>query len=364
MKSAMMTHNRPAFSNNFGAIRYILALVVVMTHYNELTGSNYPVPFSTFYSVSGFFILSGFLIFGSFMSSANWKEYLKKRVSRIFPSYLVIVVIFAFLLFFISEMPPHDYFSADWVKYLAANITTLNFIKPTIHNIFANNHIAAVNGSLWTIKVELMLYLTAIPVLLIYKKTRIDFWKLFIFIIIFSTGYKLFFDYAHDLTGKNIYQLLSKQFGGQMAFFYSGVAFCIYLDYIKKYKLAVATMSTLTLIAGTAFVNDSQIFRLIILPISMAGLIVSAAFTGKWGHFVDKIENFSYEIYLIHFPIIQIEVHFGLTDKIGHHATLIAVMSTVCVLSYLIARYISLPIRSSLKKRIRPSVSQASVSQI
>lgn len=53
--------------NNMGMVRYVLAIAVIIAHYNELVGANIYFPVTSYVAVGGFFSLSGFLIYGSFL---------------------------------------------------------------------------------------------------------------------------------------------------------------------------------------------------------------------------------------------------------------------------------------------------------
>ena len=164
-------------NNNFDFLRFLFSFLVVIGHSILLSGN--PEFWNGFFaampnfSVYSFFIISGFLIYSSFDRSKNLKIYFRNRIKRIVPAYFFIVVTFAFLLYFFSSTTLQNYFSSDWVKYLGANLVFANFLKPCIQYVFENNLHCAVNGSLWTIKVEIMFYVF-VPILyyFIHKKSR------------------------------------------------------------------------------------------------------------------------------------------------------------------------------------------------
>ena len=104
-----------------------------------------------------FFILSGFWITISLFRSNSVKEYVVKRIKKIFPMYLIVIITFSILFYYFSNLSFSEYFtSSDYWKYLLCNVLTLNFIQPSLHNVFNN---VPVNGSLWTIKVEIGFYI-------------------------------------------------------------------------------------------------------------------------------------------------------------------------------------------------------------
>lgn len=158
--------------NGFTAIRIFCALIVVYEHFIVLTGINLPILELRGIAVNVFFILSGFWVTRSLYTSKSLLEFYKKRVKKIFPAYLTVVFATAILLVFISTLTIRQYFtdSGFW-KYLVANISTLNFIHPSLPGVFNGE---PVNGSLWTIKVELGFYiiLPLITFLCIGKKNN------------------------------------------------------------------------------------------------------------------------------------------------------------------------------------------------
>ena len=190
-------NKRRVFRNNFGAIRYILALAIFISHFNIATDSNLKFPISGYFRVCAFFVMSGFLIYGSYYRSADWRKYLSNRAWRILPSYLITVFACALLLVFVSEHSWKDYFfSVHWLRYLASNILTLNFIEPSLPGVFADHPLDAVNASLWTMKVEWILYFIVIPVVWWTNRSKWRFWQIFLVIFIFSIVYKSLITYC------------------------------------------------------------------------------------------------------------------------------------------------------------------------
>ena len=103
-------------------------------------------------------------MYGSYIKRDSWLGFVKSRAKRIVPPYVKIVLLCAIGLSLVSTLPLTKYFTdAGLWKYLAANLAFLNFLQPTLPGVFEHNNVDAVNGSLWTLKVEWMLYLT-IPV--------------------------------------------------------------------------------------------------------------------------------------------------------------------------------------------------------
>ncbi len=153
--------------NAFNFLRLLCCLVVIYEHSVILSGISLPSLNLRGSAVNVFFILSGFWVTLSYFKSSSVKEYALKRCRKIFPQYWTVVVLSAVLLSSFSVLGVKEYFSNSGLyKYLIANILTLNFVHPSLPGVFEGMALGgSVNGSLWTIKVELGFYIV-LPVLI------------------------------------------------------------------------------------------------------------------------------------------------------------------------------------------------------
>ena len=153
--------------NAFHFIRLVCCFIVIYEHSVGLSASSIPTPRLASTAVAVFFILSGFWVTLSILRSESVKEYAVKRIKKILPPYFTVVIGFAILLCVFSTLSPKEYFSnAGFWKYLAANLTTLNFLHTSLPGLFEGLPLnGAVNGALWTIKVEIAFYVV-LPFLL------------------------------------------------------------------------------------------------------------------------------------------------------------------------------------------------------
>ena len=132
----------------------------------------------------GFFVISGFLVAKSYTNTPSLKEYFIKRAKRILPAY-VFVILFATILFSIfSNYGFYSYFtSISTYQYVAWNLVFLNFVHPCLPGIFENNLLCAVNGALWTLKIEEGFYLILPLVFYLITKFKKPFFILFLIYI-------------------------------------------------------------------------------------------------------------------------------------------------------------------------------------
>jgi peptidoglycan/LPS O-acetylase OafA/YrhL len=169
-----MVAGRPAVrrDNNFDALRLVAAATVIFSHAFLLATGNEdqePLVWITgvqcnlgLVGVFIFFAISGYLVTESFERSASPLDYLAKRALRIFPGLFVVLLAAAFLIApIVTSLPVADYLRRPEVYGYVVGNTLLNL---TIHELpgtlFMNNSAGLeVNGSLWTLRYEFMMYL-------------------------------------------------------------------------------------------------------------------------------------------------------------------------------------------------------------
>src|SRR5690606_26785217 len=105
-------------------------------------------------AVKGFFIVSGFLIFMSYENTSDVEKYFWKRLKRIYPGYLIVIFLTCICATFFILFTGGDVPIAALIKYFLANFLFLNFLQPDLPGIFESNALTAINGALWTLKIE------------------------------------------------------------------------------------------------------------------------------------------------------------------------------------------------------------------
>ena len=152
-------------NNRFNLLRLVAALAVFVAHGDFLYRLHLPVPFAGHslgsLAVYVFFFISGYLICQSWSREPDWRAFWIKRAMRIFPG-LVVAVAFSVCIvgWSVTTLPSADYWRASgtWINF-ANNAVGLATVQ-TLPGVFESNPFArAVNGSLWTIRYELAMYL-------------------------------------------------------------------------------------------------------------------------------------------------------------------------------------------------------------
>jgi peptidoglycan/LPS O-acetylase OafA/YrhL len=297
--------------NNFDLLRFIFAFTVFLVHSYVLSGAEslaiLTSVFSSEIAVKSFFVVSGFLIFMSFENTREVGTYFSKRARRIYPAYLFVVVVCTLAGVIFSTYSWRDYFSLDVIKYIAANLVFLNFLHPDLPGLFANNTLQAVNGALWTLKIEVMFYLLVPVVVMMFRK--FGRMRVMLLLYICSVVYSMVMENLASNTGSGSYLELQRQLPGQLTFFLAGAAGYYYFQNLAKHA------QWLALFAIGAFALKSWLPWVAVQPLALGMLVIYFACIVRCVGNFGKYGDFSYGIYIVHFPILQLLVSFGLFDK-------------------------------------------------
>jgi peptidoglycan/LPS O-acetylase OafA/YrhL len=299
-----------SYRNNFDFLRVFSALFVLIAHSCSLSGNKQMIPNLPTIALSCLFVVSGFLITWSYINNSDVKNYVIKRIKRVIPAYYLLITLCVLLLSLISSYSLYDYFhSQQLLKYIAANLTFLNFLEPELPGVFTNNPEQVVNGSLWTLKVEITLY-ACVPVFCFLMK-KMNKGILCAVIYILSVVFSEYFIYMSNKESNPVYSLLAKQFVGQLMYFISGTDLLLYFDNFRKYAGRLFLFALIIVVLRFSLFSYTPLYFVVRLlyPISLAGLVIGFAFNFKWLNNFGKYGDFSYGMYIYHYPVIQTLVY-------------------------------------------------------
>lgn len=165
-------------ANSLNLVRLILALSVVVSHSYMIGGFEGGIYIGGtfglgFFAVACFFTISGYLISQS-RSQGTVQSYLWKRALRILPGYVVAYILTSFLF-----SPIAGYFQGGWsveaaLGYLFEGMKFFIFghqeIGATLQGLA---HPSSWNGSLWSVRIEAILYIATALLFFIPKISQI-----------------------------------------------------------------------------------------------------------------------------------------------------------------------------------------------
>lgn len=156
--------------DNILPLRHFAAWLVIYSHSYDLTGHPggqqelisrwLPGYKAGHFALYLFFAISGFLLMLSLMRRPDMGRYVRGRLLRIFPGYLVALVFCVFMLGpALTTLSAAEYFShpETW-QHVSKNLLPTSF-SFTLPGLFASNPLPhAVNGSLWSLGLEMRWY--------------------------------------------------------------------------------------------------------------------------------------------------------------------------------------------------------------
>jgi len=156
-------------NNELDLIRFLLASCVIFFHVMTLAnGLNFSL--ARVDAVPAFILLSGLLVTESFYRSPRLISYIEKRIRRIYPAYLITVLLGGITAFigwrYIAGVPVQF---GDLARYWGINSFFANWLHPcVVQNVAVDK--CAVNGSLWTIKWEVLFYALLPAILILFSR--------------------------------------------------------------------------------------------------------------------------------------------------------------------------------------------------
>ncbi|MBS0454384.1 MAG: acyltransferase [Proteobacteria bacterium] len=281
--------------NNFDFWRVLAASMVLFSHQFALLGKPEPqiLPKVTpgTLGVCVFFAISGFLVMQSWQRDPHALRFLWKRVLRIWPGLIAACCIAALVLGpIVSSLSPAEYFQsgATW-RYFK---TLLLDIKYELPGVFEDNpYPRAVNGSLWTIPVEVRWYLVVLAAGLfgLFRHRAIA-----LTCLVALAAYHFGIYGAETNPRPNFF----REYG---LFFLAGVCLQLYRQVWSQRLLACAGF---TLLGASAafFLGHPFVALWITVPFAVIAFgLASTPFIRRFG----RIGDLSYGIYIYAFPVQQ-----------------------------------------------------------
>ena len=315
--------------NRFDLLRLLFAVAVFVSHAMVLPGfgvsreaENWSFVFGEL-SIQGFFIISGGLVYGSYLRTESLGKYASKRVRRLYPAYsAVIITTVIAALIFVPEVRA-DLGAVG--RYMAANLTFLNFLQQDLPGVFEDHRFTAINGALWTVKVEVMYYM-AVPILVwLMNKTGRFHLLLLLAIYIAAEVWRIGLEAHGHETGAYFSHQISRQLPGQMSYFVSGIVLWKYREYVKRYWLPIGLVGLIGL--GSSYMPGGESLR----AASWAAVMGMIAFCPGPELDAARFGDFSYGIYGTHFPITQTVLALGVFHYSVWAGYIVSGVVTLCV---------------------------------
>ena len=299
-------------ANNFDFIKILFAWLVIVSHSYVLLGNqgcdwlceatHHYINFS-YFGVKGFITISGYLIFKSLNRSPNLIDYLWKRVLRIYPALIIVLVLSVGLAYLIYQ-PTNNYFkfNKEALDYILNNLS-LYHNQWRIHGVFDTLPNTAINGSLWTMGFEFFFYLMLLMIYPFRKYPLVIQIILCLTIIILFIGNIYFIDELRVMPFR-----LRVDFIFELGLFFMIGAFLGAIDWKHiLYKKQIAIIATIITVAILYF-QPNPIWLCFTWPYLVIFIGQGSSKFSNWIH--ANLEDPSYGIYLYAFPVQQSIIYF------------------------------------------------------
>jgi peptidoglycan/LPS O-acetylase OafA/YrhL len=302
-------------NNALDFIRLFLALSVVASH------SWHPVKGRGIFdslgqiAVYSFFLISGYLITASWIHTPNKAEFFKKRFLRIYPAFLVCLVVTAFFFVpiiyllekhtfegFISHYLVESYrFVSDNLLIYIQNPTNFDFIanKPVMHDT---------NGPLWSLIIEVKAYImvAVLGALGLFKKR----WQILPLLLFFWAGYV--FSANSDEVKNTLNSIFSNyKYFPLFTYFLVGSLFYLFKKNIV-WNWKIASLVSAVLVVGMV----TKLFP-VVAPFCITYLLLFLASVLPFKSISKKYGDLSYGVYIYSWPIQLVLNTFDYNQKVG-----------------------------------------------
>lgn len=298
--------------NNFDLLRLLLAILVLYSHSKMMVDINRPffdlqqlTRDQTYFgdiAVNGFFAISGYLITMSWDRSPQLVTYLRRRISRIYPGYLMAMVFTILVAGCLGTNTVASYFqSIPWVKLLVVAVTLGKI--PNLATFLSNPLPGEMNSSLWSIRVEFECYLLVIALGL----TRC-FKRPAILLVFFAVTTILVALATFNLASRLPFLAMDRQYLSirSLGYFLAGMGLYLYRDRVQFTKRgALVALGGLVLASA---LGGFEVVSLFAIPYLLFFVALRPALELPRGL---RGNDLSYGIYLYGWPVQQVTGHLG-----------------------------------------------------
>ncbi|MGG5820053.1 acyltransferase family protein [Falsiroseomonas sp. HW251] len=335
--------------NNFDAIRLAAAFVVTFSHTWSLAGRPTD-PLSAFLGYSSaalvavwvFLFISGFLVAAS-QEQGSTGRFVAARFLRIYPAFAVVILLQALVLVPLLYEGPLSEYGRRWLGFHLRNLL-LWPQDPYVPNVFTGLPHNVVNGSLWTIPLEVSFYLCLVVMASLIRMRRALWLAVFAATVCAELMMKqLGMD---NEQGPQVFRGIPVYvFVIYFSYFMAGVCAWKYRDRLRV-TAGGAAVALLLLVAarGTPM-------AMFLLKFCLGYLVLAVAIAGDWGQRLHRAAgDLSYGVYLYSFPITNTLLLVA-DGRFGPFAIFLLSLPPILLMAWLSWHLVEAPCQA-LKRRL------------
>lgn len=325
-------------SNNFDLIRLLVATQVMLKHVLVHLGFDTPATelLGVFPGVPIFFFISGYLIFRSWHNSKGLYPFAVNRLLRIYPGLIVCFAVSIAMVLATGYLQGSDLASRPFLIWAAAQLSIGQIYNAELMRGFG---VGVLNGSLWTVAVELQFYLLT-PVLAWLVLGRRWMWSVILAVGVCANLALLF--WSDGFAAK----LFSVSFPPWFYMFALGAWLSTREDWqeglLRMHPLVLLAAYVLVVIFG--HVAGARVTGNETSPLSY---VLLAALIFRLAHAAPALSDrllrrndISYGVYIYHMPAVNLLAFYGIS---GTLQAVLAAISITFVLAIASWRFVERP---------------------
>jgi peptidoglycan/LPS O-acetylase OafA/YrhL len=287
-----------------------------------------------------FFFVSGYLISKSYESTPAVWEYAKNRVLRLYPALIVCVAVNILLVWSTGYLKTQSVTFQDVLMLFFAKASFIQFYNPDFMRGFGDG---VLNGSLWTICVELQFYVLTPLIYLSFagKDRQVGNRALLVLLVVFLGANRLLDFLHHDYGAQVWWKLFRVSFIPWIYMFLTGMLF---QRNFARLSNSVSKAPAILVVGGyigvayalvqyfgfeTGNYISPLLFFLIIFVIFRLAYLAPRRVNN-----ILKGNDVSYGIYIWHMPFINQMLYFGKGTTVTDAAIVVALSISIAVLSW------------------------------
>jgi peptidoglycan/LPS O-acetylase OafA/YrhL len=297
-------------NNNLEWLRLIFATQVVINHTSADMGFAIPSFIYSFPGVPAFFLVSGFLIYSSYINSPGVR-YFQNRFLRLYPGLIFVTFGGATVTLIAHGWKSLLSHALTYVAWFFGQLTLGQGYNP---GLFRDVGVGVVNGSLWSLTVEMLFYLSVPLIVLLERRFRFTIPVLFLLsFLLYAIGPSLWTTAIfREKTVFNFLELTPLVWGWMFA---SGILAAKYFIHLKRW-IKYAPVLVLPMI-GMILWGPEPLF-LINTAGNRLGIIYFLCYISMvlWLGFVVPHVHLSFDLsygtYIWHMPVINLLLVLGI----------------------------------------------------
>lgn len=310
--------------NSFDILRYAAAFSVMMLHYSGYTmilSKNLSEQAAIimngvrhiallFPGVVILFTISGFLVSASYERAKTKKEFFLRRAHRIYPElWICTLVNLAVVCIVVPELL--DRSMLLWIGTQFFGIAN----TPACLKSFATG---SINGALWTVFTEVQLYIVLGIVYPFLQKMKNRYW---VALLVLLVGLNIVCEMVVQSAAGIVAKLIERSFVPYALWFFIGV-FCYQrreklLDILKRLFLPLLIIY---LVIKSVNIDIPGYYADVVTGVLLPFLVIGC---GYWLPEIRLKSNLSYGMFLYHWIILNIIVHFDLMNGMQWYVCLV-----------------------------------------